>query len=179
MEFNLDHTIALLSRTPACLTALLRDLPDDWTMQNEGGESWSPFDIVGHLIHGELTDWMPRARIILDYGNSRPFEKFDRLAQNRASKGRSLAELLGEFAELRAKNLSELRRWNLQEADFTRPGLHPELGAVTLSELLATWAVHDVTHIHQIARVMAHQYRKAVGPWSAYLGVLHCEGHSA
>jgi hypothetical protein len=179
MEFNLEEAIALLARTPASLNALLRDLPEVWTMQNEGDKSWSPFDIVGHLIHGELTDWMPRARIILDHGNSKPFEKFDRLAQERASQGKSLAELLDEFADLRANNLTEFRRWNLRDEDLKRPGLHPELGAVTLSELLATWTVHDLTHIHQISRVMAHQYRKTVGPWRAYLGVLHCEGHSS
>jgi hypothetical protein len=179
MEFKLEETIALLSHTPASLNALLRELPEVWTMQNEGDKSWNPFDIVGHLIHGELTDWMPRARIILDHGDSKPFEKFDRLAQERSSQSKSLAQLLDEFAELRANNLTELRRWNLRTEDLDRPGLHPELGAVTLSQLLATWAVHDLTHIHQISRVMAYQYRKTVGPWSAYLGVLHCEGHSA
>jgi hypothetical protein len=179
MEFNLEDTIALLAHTPAALNALLRDLPRVWTMTNESGESWSSFDIVGHLIHGELTDWMPRARIILDHGDSRPFDKFDRLAQERASQGKSLPELLDEFAQLRARNLTELRRWNLRDEHLNRPGLHPELGAVNLAQLLATWAVHDLTHIHQISRVMAYQYRETVGPWRAYLGVLHCEGHSA
>jgi hypothetical protein len=179
MEFNLEDTIVLLAHTPASLNALLRELPEIWTQTNEGGTSWSAFDIVGHLIHGELTDWMPRARMILDHGDSRPFEKFDRLAQERASQGKSLPELLDEFAQLRARNLTELRRWNLRDEDLKRHGLHPELGAVNLAQLLSTWAVHDLTHIHQISRVMAYQYRKTVGPWSAYLGVLHCEGHSA
>ena len=169
----------LLARTPALLDAWLRDLPSVWTLANEGEETFSPFDVVGHLIHGERTDWMPRARMILQYGESRPFEKFDRLAQNRESRGKSLAELLDTFAELRAKNLDDLREMNLQPADFERRGLHPELGPVTLGQLLATWTAHDLTHIHQISRVMAHQYREAVGPWTDYLGVMRCNGHSA
>ncbi len=133
----------------------------------------------GHLIHGELTDWMPRAKMILEYGKGRPFEKFDRLAQERDSRGKSLGQLLDEFARLRAKNLDDLRALSLTEADLARPGLHPELGAVTLSQLLATWAAHDLTHLHQISRIMAYQYRDAVGPWKAYLGVMQCVGHSA
>ncbi len=169
----------MLARTPAALDAFLRDLPESWTFQNEGGKSWNAFDVVGHLIHGEITDWMPRAKIILEYGNSRPFEKFDRLAQERDSRGKSLQQLLDEFAGLRSKNLAELRAMNLTEADLARPGLHPELGAVTLSQLLATWAAHDLTHLHQISRIMAYQYRDAVGPWKAYLGVMQCSGHSA
>ena len=146
---------------------------------NEGGNSWSPFDIVGHLIHGELTDWMPRARIILEHGESRAFDPFDRLAQEQESKGKLLTALLDEFGRLRAQNLDSLRRMNLQPLDLDRRGRHPALGVVTLSQLLATWAVHDLTHLHQLSRVMAYQYRDAVGPWSAYLGVLHCEGHSS
>jgi len=179
MEHNLEHTIALLTRTPATLDALLRDLPDAWTRSNEGEKTWSAFDVVGHLVHGELTDWMPRARMILDAGETRAFEPFDRWGQERASAGKSLGQLLDEFARLRAKNLRELRGLNLKQADLARRGRHPELGAVTLSELLATWAAHDLTHLHQISRIMAHQYRQAVGPWSAYLGVMHCTGHSA
>lgn len=179
MQHNLDQTIAILSSTPASLNALLRDLPDAWTQQNEGGKTWNPFEIVGHLIHGELTDWMPRALIILEQGESRAFDRFDRLAHERDSHGKSLGQLLDEFARLRANNLRDLRALNLQPADFDRRGKHPELGVVTLSQLLATWAVHDLTHLHQISRVMAHQYQEAVGPWQAYLGVLHCTGHSA
>ncbi len=182
-EFNLDETIAVLSRTPATLDALLRGLPNVWARSNEGctkdGEdTWSPFDIVGHLIVGERTDWMPRARIILKHGEARPFDPFDRLAQIKESQGKSLEQLLDEFARLRKENLAALEALNLHPQDLTRHGMHPELGAVTLSELLATWAVHDLTHLHQISRVMAHQYRDAVGPWSAYLGVLKCAGHS-
>ena len=177
MGFDLQQTIALLSRTPSALNALLRDLPPAWTLGNEGGKTWSPFDIVGHLIHGERTDWMPRARMILQHGENRAFDPFDRLAQERESQGKSLGELLDEFAPLRSKNLEALRAMNLQPEDFERCGRHPALGVVTLSQLLATWAVHDMTHLHQLSRVMAYQYREAVGPWSAYLGVLHCDGH--
>lgn len=178
MQHNLQHTISLLSRTPAALEALLRGLPDTWTLQNEGEKTWSPFDIVGHLIHGERADWMPRAKTILQFGESKAFEPFDRWAQERESQGKSLAQLLDEFARLRSENLSELGALNLMPEDLARHGRHPALGRVTLSQLLATWAAHDLTHLHQISRVMAHQYREAVGPWSEYLGVLHCAAHS-
>lgn len=179
MAPGVDLTIGVLSRTPAVLDSWLRDLSGEWTLANEGEDTFSPFDVVGHLIHGERTDWMPRARMILRYGDSRPFEKFDRLAQNRESQGRSLGELLDTFAELRRTNLDELRRMNLQASDLDRRGLHPELGTVTLAQLLATWAAHDLTHIHQLSRVMAHQFREAVGPWTDYLGVMRCNGHSS
>jgi hypothetical protein len=179
MPQNLQHTILLLARTPATLDALLRDLPEEWTMRNEGGNTFNAFDVLGHLIHGERTDWMPRAKRILESGESRAFDRFDRRAQERESQGKSLAELLDEFARARAKNLAELRVLNLTEQDLNRRGLHPELGTVTLSQLLATWAAHDLTHLHQISRIMAHQYRQAVGPWTAYLGVMQCAGHSA
>jgi DinB superfamily len=179
MEFDLPHTISLLSRTPAALQALLRDLLQTWTLCNEGENTWSAFDVIGHLIHGERTDWMPRVKMILQSGETRTFEPFDRWGQVRESQGKSLGELLDEFADLRSENLGELRALNLRQEDLDRRGRHPALGVVTLSELLATWAVHDLTHLHQISRVMAHQYRKAVGPWSAYLGVLQCAGHSS
>lgn len=179
MEHNLQDTIALLHRTPASLNVLLRDLPEVWTLRTEGEKTWSAFDVVGHLIHGERTDWMPRTRMILQFGETRTFERFDRWAQERESRGRSLGELLDEFARLRSQNLDELRALNLRKEDLGRRGRHPELGVVTLSELLATWAAHDLTHLHQVSRIMAHQYRQAVGPWSAYLGVLHCAGHSS
>ena len=178
MQHNLQHTIALLARTPATLDSLLRDLPDAWTLANEGEKTWSPFDVVGHLIHGERTDWMPRARMILEFGDSRPFEPFDRWAQERESQGKSLGQLLDEFARLRVENLNELRALKLRPDQLALRGKHPALGTVTLSELLATWAAHDLTHLHQISRVMAHQYQEAVGPWRQYLGVLHCAGHS-
>jgi len=178
MEQNFDATLALLSRTPAVLDALLRNLPDEWTLTNEGADTWSPFDIVGHLIHGERTDWMPRMKRILKDGETRAFDKFDRLGQVRESQGKTLSQLLDEFTRLRAHNLDDLRALNLKAEDSARRGLHPALGAVTLSELLATWAAHDLTHLHQVSRVMAYQYRDAVGPWIAYLGVMHCNGHS-
>jgi hypothetical protein len=179
MEHNLQHTISLLSHTPAALNALLRDLPEAWTHQNEGENTWSAFDVVGHLIHAERTDWMPRARMILQFGDTQKFEPFDRLAQVRESQGKSLGQLLDEFARLRSENLAELRALHLKPDDFARRGRHPALGVVTLSELLATWAAHDLTHLHQVSRIMAHQYREAVGPWRAYLGVLKCAGHSS
>lgn len=177
MEHNLEDSIALLSRTPAALNALLRDLPDSWTSQNEGGTTWSAFDVIGHLIHGERTDWMPRAERILQHGESRAFEPFDRFAQGKESQGKTLPQLLDEFARMRSENLNKLRALNLKPEDFGRKGKHPALGAVTLSELLATWAAHDLTHLHQISRIMAYQYRDAVGPWKTYLGVMHCTGH--
>jgi hypothetical protein len=179
MEHKLEDTISLLSRTPAALDALLRDLPETWTLRNEGENTWTVFDVVGHLVHGERTDWMSRARMILQFGESRTFEPFDRLGQVRESQSKSLGQLLDEFARLRSENLSELRALNLRQEDLELRGRHPVFGVVSLSELLATWATHDLTHLHQISRIMAHQHRAAVGPWSVYLGVLQCTGHSA
>ena len=179
MEHNLQHTLSLLTRTPAALNALLRDLPETWSLRNEGENTWSAFDVVGHLIHGERTDWMVRTKMILKSGKEQTFERFDRWAQVRESEGKPLGQLLDEFAVLRSENLDELRALNLRPEDLERWGRHPRLGVVTLSQLLATWAAHDLTHLHQISRIMAHQYRQAVGPWSAYLGVMHCAGHSS
>ena len=179
MTHDLDLTIALLSRTPAALNALLRDLPEEWTLRNERGDTWTVCDVVGHLVHGDRTDWMPRVRRILEFGEEKAFEPFDRLGQREECAGKSLGALLDEFVRLRAERLDELRSLNLRDEDFEKRGLHPSLGVVTLSELLSTWAAHDMTHLHQIARVMAHQYRDDVGPWSKYLGVLHCDGHSS
>jgi hypothetical protein len=179
MEYNLADAIAVLARTPRTLDALLRGLPDLWVRTNEGKHSWSAYDIVGHLIVGERTDWMPRARIILEHGEARVFDPFDRFAQSREKQDRRLEELLDEFARLRGENVSALEGLNLSQEDLGRQGRHPALGVVTLSQLLATWAAHDLTHLHQLSRVMAHQYRDAVGPWSAFLGVMHCAGHSA
>jgi DinB family protein len=179
MAQNLEHTIALLARTPAVLDAFLRDLPDAWTLSNEGEATWSAFDVVGHLIHGERTDWMPRARRLLEFGETQAFEPFDRWGQVRESQGKSLDQLLDEFARLRSGNLRELRALNLKPEHLDKRGRHPALGVVTLSELMATWAAHDLTHLHQLSRIMAHQYRDAVGPWSIYLGVLQCAGHSS
>src|SRR5215467_586733 len=178
MPHDIRNTSAILRRTPAVLDALLRDLPDEWTRVNEGQNTWSAYDIVGHLIHGERTSWIPRAKMILEFGETRTFERVDRLAQERESHGRSFAQLLDEFARVRSKSLDELRALNLQPGDLDRRGRHPVFGVVTLGQLLATWAAHDLTHLHQISRVMAHQYREAVGPWTVFLGVLQCAGHS-
>lgn len=179
MEQGLQQTISLLTRTPVALNALLHDLPEEWTLRNEGENTWSAFDVVGHLVHGERTDWMPRVRMVLQSGESQTFEPFDRWGQARESQGKSLEQLLDEFARLRSENLGALRGLNLRPEDLERRGRHPSLGVVTLSQLLATWATHDLTHLHQISRVMALQYRDAVGPWIAYLGVLQCAGHSS
>jgi hypothetical protein len=179
MPSDLQDTVALLTRTPGVLDTLLRDLSDTWTLRNEGDGTWSAFDIVGHLIHAERTDWIPRVRMVLQSGETQTFVPFDREGAQRESQPSSLAQRLDEFARLRSDNLGELRALNLKPEDLERRGRHPSLGVVTLSQLLATWAAHDLTHLHQLSRVMAHQYRDAVGPWSGYLGVLQCAGHSS
>ena len=163
----------MLERTPAVLRVLLAGLPANWTHANEGPETWSPFDVVGHLIDGEETDWMPRARVILAQGTHRRFEPFDRFRHLRTNQGKTPGELLDRFAELRARNLRELEEIKLTPDQLQLTGEHPEFGLVTLEQLLATWVVHDLGHLAQIARVMANQYRDAVGPWHAYLSVLH------
>jgi hypothetical protein len=178
METHHDNTLALLARTPSALDALLRGLSDFWTLRNEGGNTWSVSGVIGHLIHGEHTDWIPRAKWILEFGDAKPLERFDRTGHQRLTSGKPLEQLLDEFAQARSQSLAELRAMNLKAADFERRGRHPVLGAVTLSQLLSTWAAHDANHIHQIARIMAHQYRDAVGPWVRFLGVMHCDGHS-
>lgn len=172
MDFDLATGIAVLERTPNTLRALLAGLPSAWTDATEGPETWSPFVIVGHLIHGERTDWIPRARTILAQGENRHFTPYDRFAQFRESKGKSLGDLLDEFALLRAANLTILQEWRLTDAQLALEGEHPEFGPVTLRQLLATWVGHDLGHIAQTARVMAKQYREAVGPWRAYLPVM-------
>lgn len=172
MSFDLNEGIAVLERTPATFRALLTGLPDVWTARNEGPDTFSPYDNVGHLIHGERTDWIPRARIILAQGANRRFEPYDRFAQIRESKGKNLEQLLDEFAKLRTENLTTLRGWNLTDRELALEGEHPELGTVTLRQLLATWVAHDLGHVAQTTRVMAKQYRDAVGPWRAYLPVL-------
>lgn len=171
-SFQLADGIAVLERTPATFRALLAGLPEGWIVADEGPETFSPFDNVGHLIHGERTDWIPRARIILEQGKNRRFEPYDRFAQKRESMGKTLAQLLDEFAQLREANVATLRGWNLSDAQLALEGEHPALGRVTLRQLLATWVVHDLGHIAQTARVMSRQYREAVGPWREYLPVL-------
>jgi hypothetical protein len=168
----MHEAVAILARTPATVDALLRGLPDGWIAADEGGDTWSPFDVVGHLIHGERTDWVPRARIIVAQGEARAFDKFDRLAQFRESNGRTLASLLDEFASLRRDNLRELEAMRLTDADLDRRGRHPELGLVTLRQLLSTWVAHDLDHVVQISRVLARQYSDEVGPWRAYLRII-------
>lgn len=171
-RFNFRDAVAVLERTPATLGALLNGLPEPWIRATEGEGTWSPYDVIGHLIHGERTDWIPRARHIMT-GKTQAFETFDRTAQFTESNGKDLVELLATFADLRRRNLAALVGMNLTPADFERRGLHPELGEVTLGQLLATWVVHDLDHVAQIARTMAKQYAGAVGPWTAYLSLLH------
>ena len=172
MDFDLSLGIAVLSRTPATFSAMLRGLEPPWIEATEGPDTWSPYVIIGHLIHAERTDWIPRAQIVLAQGANRKFEPYDRFAQFRESRGKSLEELLDEFARLRAENVATLSGWRLSDADLALEAEHPAFGAVTLRQLLATWVAHDLGHIAQTARVMAKQYREAVGPWDAYLPVL-------
>ncbi len=173
MEFNLAKSIQILERTPAVLETLLEGISGDWIMNNEGEETWSPYDIVGHLIHGEHTDWIPRAEIILKEGGDKKFTPFDRFAQFQESEGKNLQQLLKEFREIRSRNLEKLKRFHLTEENLDKKGIHPELGDVTLRQLLSTWTVHDLTHLSQITRVMAKQYKTAIGPWIKYFRVLH------
>ncbi len=172
MKFRLERAREILMRTPSTLNSLLRHLPDQWVLHNEGVDSWSVYDVVGHLIHGEEADWIPRAKIILRDGEGRTFKPFDRFAMFEKSRDKSLAELLDRFEHLRAKNLIELEGMNLTPEMLEKRGRHPELGVVTLQELLSTWVVHDLNHTGQIVRVMAKQYEAAVGPWKAYLSIL-------
>jgi hypothetical protein len=172
MGFDLDSSIDVLRRTPATIDALLRDLPEELVRGNEGPETFSPFDVVGHLIDGEETDWMTRARIILSASDDKTFEPYDRFRHYARNKKRTFSSLLDEFARLRKQNLEELEGWKLDEAKLNRTGVHPTFGEVTLRQLLATWVVHDLGHIAQISRVMAKQHRADVGPWTAFLPVL-------
>lgn len=173
MNFSVASSIAVLERTPLVLSSLLRNLSAEWTTPNEGANSWSAFDIVGHLIHGERTDWVPRAQLILSARTDKTFEPFDRFAQFELSKGKTLEQLLDEFTTLREENIAWLRAQPLSQTDLEKKGRHPALGEVTLAQLLATWTVHDLNHLAQVSRVMAKQYKDEVGPWQQYLGVLH------
>ena len=178
-ENHVEDTIAVLDRMPAALDALLRGLPERWTAGTEGADTWSVTEVIAHLIHGERTDWMPRVTVILERGPSGEFVPFDRQGHRQEMHGKPLAALLDEFAGARTANLSALRALNLTAGDLSRTGRHPAFGTVTLSQLLATWAAHDLTHLHQISRIMAVQYRELVGPWTEYLGVMNCSGHSS
>jgi hypothetical protein len=179
MQFDLENSLALLSRTPASLDALLRGLPDSWTACDEGENTWTPVDIVAHLLYTERVNWLPRARVILEFGESQPFLPFKRFGHLEEREGKSLAQLLDAFAAARVASLTEVRAKNLREADLEKRGRHPALGDATLAQLIAAWTVHDLTHLHQLTRVLACQYASAVGPWNKFLGVLHCAGHSA
>jgi DinB family protein len=171
-EFDLGEATAVLRRMPTVLNALVRDLPERWLHANEGDGTWSPFDVVGHLVHGERADWMTRVRTILEHAETRTFEPFDRMAQFEASRGHVLVELLDVFRRLRAQNVDELDRLRLTNTELQLSGRHPDFGRVTLRQLLATWVVHDWDHLMQIERVLAFQYRDAVGPWRAYLRIV-------
>lgn len=173
INFNLKEATEILERTPAVLISLLSGLSDKWIYNNEGGESWTPYDIVGHLIHGEKKDWIQRTNIILEYGEDKPFEPFDRFAQFKDSKGKTLNDLLEEFEKLRKVNIDLLNNLNLDGTDLDKKGNHPEFGSVTLKQLLSTWIVHDLSHIRQISRVMAKQYKNEIGPWEKYLRVIN------
>lgn len=173
MKYSLEESYEILKRTPVVLKALLSGIHDDWVMNNEGPETFSPYDVVGHLIHGEKTDWTARAKLILEFGLSKPFEPYDRFAQYEESRGKTLQQLLDEFEKIRAGNTGWLKSLNLTEADLDKKGMHPKLGEVTLRNLLATWVVHDLTHIAQITRVMAKQYKEEMGPWPEFFRILN------
>jgi hypothetical protein len=173
MTYSLEKSYQILERTPTVLKTLLSGLDDGWTMNNEGPETFSPYDVVGHLIYGEQTDWVPRAKIILEHGLSKPFEPWDRFAQYELSKGKTLAQLLDEFAIVRQENVAWLLSAKITEADLDKKGMHPALGEVTLRNLLATWVVHDLTHIAQITRVMAKKYKEEMGPWPEFFRILN------
>jgi uncharacterized damage-inducible protein DinB len=172
MKFQLEQAVEILSQTPETVKSLLGNLSDDWTKSDADSENWSAFDVVGHLIHGEQTDWIRRAEIILAQGQNLTFEPFDRFAQFEKSKGKTLEELLETFSELRKENLEILRAWNLSDEQLNLKGIHPELGEVTLEQLLATWFVHDLNHIRQIVTILAKKYSGNVGAWKEYLSIL-------
>jgi hypothetical protein len=172
MKFSIEKSIEILERTPGTLEYLLIGLDREWIMSNEGPDTWSSFDVVGHLVHAEHTNWIPRMEIVLSNGEQRQFTPFDRFAQLRNNKDRTLVELMDEFKSVRRANIALLRAKGITADDLLRTAIHPEFGAVTLAQLLATWAVHDLTHLAQITRVMAKQYKEAVGPWKQYLSVL-------
>jgi DinB family protein len=173
MKYSLEKSYEILERTPGVLKTLLTDLNDDWIINNEGPETFSPYDVVGHLIHGEKTDWRDRAMMILEHGASKTFVPYDRFAQYKESKGKTLKQLLNEFEELRKENMKWFRALNLSEADLDKQGMHPVLGQVTLRQLLSTWVIHDLTHIAQATRVMAKQYKSEMGPWVDFFRIMN------
>ena len=173
MRYSLPGSYEILERTPLVLKTILSGLSDEWVMNNEGPETFSPYDVVGHLIHGEKTDWRDRTNMILEYGATKTFVPFDRFAQKEASKGKTLPQLLNEFEGLRKKNMQWFRSLNLSEADLDKKGVHPVLGQVTLRQLLSTWVIHDLTHIAQVTRVMAKQYKEEMGPWLEFFRIMN------
>ena len=173
MKYSLERSYEILDRTPAVLQSLLAGLPDDWVMPNEGPETYSPYDVIGHLIHGEKTDWTARAKMILEFGNTQTFVRWNREAMYEESMGKTLQQLLDEFATIRKENMGWFKALNLTEEDLDKKGMHPVLGEVTLRNLLATWVVHDLTHIAQITRVMAKQYTGEMGPWPEFFRILN------
>ena len=172
MEYDLQQSIEILERTPATYTSLFYGLSKEWSHSNEGQETWSAFDIIGHLIQGEKTDWIPRSRLILSDAPDKTFEPFDRFAQEKWSVGKTMEELLDEFQALRTQNLHELKSWNLSEKDLQKKGIHPQLGEVTLKQLLACWTIHDLMHLHQVSRVIVKLYKDQIGPWKQFSGIL-------
>jgi len=172
MKFDLNKSIEILERTPGVIEVMLKGISTEWIMNNEGPDTWSPYDVVGHLIHGEKTDWMARLDIVLSDGKNKKFKPFDRFAQFEESKGKSLNALLNEFKTIRKENIIKLRIKKIESSDLSRKGIHPVFGEVTLKNLLSTWVAHDLSHIAQIARVMAKQYKTEVGPWKEYLPIM-------
>jgi len=173
MVYQLKDALEILERTPKVLSSLLLGVSKQWTQNNEGNESWSPYDVIGHLVHGEKTDWMPRLEIVLDNGSNKTFEPYDRFAQFKMSKGKDISQLLKEFETLRQQNLNTLRSKNLTSKDFIKTAIHPSLGTIELKNMLAAWVVHDLGHIAQVSRVMAKQYSEEIGPWKQYLTIVN------
>lgn len=173
MQYDLQKSLEILERTPATYKSLFYGISPEWSLSNEGPKTWSAFDIIGHLIHGEQTDWIPRARIILSDAADKTFEPFDRFAQEKLSVGKTMDGLLDDFEALRMQNLEELKSWNLSEEDLEKKGIHPELGEVTLKQLLSVWTIHDLMHLHQVSRVMVKLYKEEIGPFIQYSGMLN------
>ncbi len=172
MEYNVDKSIEILERTPHVLRHLLSGISEDWIVNNEGENTWSPFDVIGHLIHGEEVDWLTRTKVILEFGESKTFEPFDRFAQFEKSKGKSIGQLLDEFEQWRKSNLEEFKSLGITESDLKKTGFHPELRKITLRNMLSSWVIHDLGHIAQIVRTMAKQYSSEIGPWDEYMGII-------
>ncbi|HEX5154377.1 MAG TPA: DinB family protein [Parafilimonas sp.] len=173
MEYDIVKSLEILERTPAVLHTLLSGIDNEWVTNNEGPDTFSPYDVIGHLVHGEKTDWTARIKRILEYGTSKSFDSFDRFAMYEESRGKTMQQLLNEFEDIRKQNIIWFKLLDLQQTDYDKKGMHPKLGEVTLRNLLATWVVHDLTHIAQITRVMAKQYKAEIGPWVEFFRILN------